>query len=175
MEDLLSKYRSGKQLVSEAGPVTASNLTKNGNSDTCKSDRSIDQPTIRKSRQRRTHEALEKTKANGETDISTLNPGCEIPDDESGHTSRTYKLKLSLKIALWATLWFVFIENGFGAVFFVLSLLVIIYKNTGTVKDKNGLSAYSVFNPNFEQLEGTLTAEQFERELKFGAGSVKPP
>ena len=27
------------------------------------------------------------------------------------------------------------------------------------------ISAYSVFNPNCETIEGTFTAEQFEREL----------
>ena len=32
-------------------------------------------------------------------------------------------------------------------------------------KKDGELSAYSVFNPNCEQLEGTFTAEQFEREL----------
>lgn len=34
-------------------------------------------------------------------------------------------------------------------------------------------SAYSVFNKNFEAIEGTLTAEQFEKELRYGPTSVK--
>lgn len=38
---------------------------------------------------------------------------------------------------------------------------------------KRGLSAYSVFNRDCKQLDGQLTGEQFEREMRFGAGSVR--
>ena len=49
-----------------------------------------------------------------------------------------------------------------------------MYRNTRTgPRQRNTLSAYSVFNPNQERIDGTFTTEQFEKELRFGAGSVK--
>jgi hypothetical protein len=41
-----------------------------------------------------------------------------------------------------------------------------------TERDTNHLSAYSVFNRNCERIDGTFTAEQLEKELRFGPGSV---
>jgi len=79
-----------------------------------------------------------------------------------------------LKCLLWFILMVVFVKLEFGAVFFVLSCLYLIWTNLRSGPKKEGeLSAYSVFNPNFETIDGTLTAEQFERELKFGSTSVR--
>ena len=73
---------------------------------------------------------------------------------------------LVLKIILWLILFGLFLELEFGIVYVVLSLFVLIYINTSTKKrSKNKLSAYSVFNKNYETLDGTFTAEQFEKEL----------
>ena len=77
------------------------------------------------------------------------------------------------KCVLWFILWGLFIELGFGAVYFILSISVILYKNMRSgSRESSELSAYSVFNPNCERIDGTFTAEQFEKELRFGAGSV---
>ena len=55
----------------------------------------------------------------------------------------------------------------------MISLFYLIYANMRSgPKEEGQLSAYSVFNPNFERLEGTFTAEQFEKELRHGAGSM---
>lgn len=71
-----------------------------------------------------------------------------------------------LKLLLWVLLWAIFIELQFGAVFFAISALLFIYWNTRTNKtNSTTLSAYSVFNPNCERLQGTLTAEQLEQVL----------
>ncbi|CAK8695910.1 unnamed protein product [Clavelina lepadiformis] len=71
-----------------------------------------------------------------------------------------------LKMLLWLLLFGLFVELEFGIVYVVLSFFVIIYYNTSTKKrGKNELSAYSVFNKDFERLDGTFTAEQFEKEL----------
>ncbi|CAI9720913.1 Hypothetical predicted protein [Octopus vulgaris] len=79
-----------------------------------------------------------------------------------------------LKIILWLILWGFFVEIGFGAVYFIASAFIFICKNTNTgSKKKTGPSAYSVFNPDCERLDGTFTAEQFEKELRYGSGSVK--
>lgn len=79
-----------------------------------------------------------------------------------------------LYFALWATLYIIAIEIEFGAVYFVISTLVIICLNTRSRPKKKGeLSAYSVFNPNCETIEGTLDASQFEREIRYGALNVR--
>ncbi|XP_023222512.1 uncharacterized protein LOC111623982 isoform X3 [Centruroides sculpturatus] len=45
-------------------------------------------------------------------------------------------------------------------------------KERTTPRKSDEVSAYSVFNPGCQRIEGTLSAEQFERELKYGAASV---
>lgn len=85
----------------------------------------------------------------------------------------TSKLVLILKIVFWFLLWGFFIQVEFGTVFVFLSMFYWLYcsMNEGTRKPWEP-SAYSVFNENCERIEGTLSAEQFEKELKFGAGAV---
>ena len=69
-----------------------------------------------------------------------------------------------LKFLIWALLYFIFIKLEFGVVYFIVSLLVIMYLNTG--KRRSGeKSAYSVFNRDCEELPGTLKASQFEKEI----------
>lgn len=66
----------------------------------------------------------------------------------------------------WVTLYAIAIELRFGVVFLMISALVGIYFNTRTEKKTPGeISAYSVFNENCESIDGTLKAEQFEREI----------
>ncbi|XP_012255157.2 SAYSvFN domain-containing protein 1 [Athalia rosae] len=79
-----------------------------------------------------------------------------------------------LYFLLWATLYMIALQFEFGAVYFILSSLVLIWKNTRSGPKKKGeISAYSVFNPNCEAIDGTLKAEQFEREIRFGASSIR--
>ena len=80
---------------------------------------------------------------------------------------------LFLKLLLWMLLWGFFIQIEFGTVFFVVSMFYWVYASmqAGTRKPWEP-SPYSVFNENCEAIDGTLNAEQFERELKFGAGAV---
>ncbi|XP_048410508.2 SAYSvFN domain-containing protein 1 [Stegostoma tigrinum] len=74
-----------------------------------------------------------------------------------------------LKFLLWLVLLGLFIELEFGLAFFVLSMFYWIYVGTrDPSKKKQGeISAYSVFNPGCKAIEGSLTAEQFERELQY--------
>ncbi|XP_015277004.1 PREDICTED: SAYSvFN domain-containing protein 1 [Gekko japonicus] len=76
-----------------------------------------------------------------------------------------------LKFLLWLVLLGLFVELEFGLPYFVLSMFYWIYVGTrGPGERQNGeKSAYSVFNPGCEAIEGTLTAEQLERELQYGA------
>ncbi|XP_042302516.1 SAYSvFN domain-containing protein 1 [Sceloporus undulatus] len=74
-----------------------------------------------------------------------------------------------LKFLLWLVLFGLFVELEFGLAYFVLSMFYWIYVGTrGPGERQSGeKSAYSVFNPGCEAIEGTLTAEQFERELQY--------
>ena len=97
-------------------------------------------------------------------------------DKETGQEySRFYWLILFLKIAVWLLLWAFFISVEFGLVYFVCScLFMIVISMRGGKKRRSGtLSAYSVFNKNFEVIDGTFTAEQLERELRQGPNSVR--
>lgn len=80
---------------------------------------------------------------------------------------------LFLKLLFWILLWGFFIQIEFGTVFFFVSMFYWVYASMQADSRKAWEpSAYSVFNENCEAIDGTLNAEQFERELKFGAGSV---
>nr|XP_056709677.1 SAYSvFN domain-containing protein 1 [Euleptes europaea] len=76
-----------------------------------------------------------------------------------------------LKFLLWLVLLGLFVELEFGLPYFVLSMFYWIYVGTrGPRERQNGeKSAYSVFNPGCEAIQGTLTAEQLERELLYGS------
>jgi hypothetical protein len=95
--------------------------------------------------------------------------GCDLDaDDENDvmESSQVFHFKLILKILLWFVLFGIFIKLEFGLVYLVTSLLVIIYLNTRKTKRKTKeISAYSVFNPNLERIDGTFTAEQMEKNL----------
>lgn len=80
---------------------------------------------------------------------------------------------LVLKVVLWCLLMALFVTLEFGAVFFILSVFYVMFSNfRKTAKSSNELSAYSVFNPNCETLKGTLTAQQFENEIRYGIGGL---
>ena len=77
-------------------------------------------------------------------------------------------VKYSIWFLLWITLYVIFLKLQFGLVYLVVSALFGIYLNTRTrSKRPNEISAYSVFNKNCESIDGTLNAEQFERELLY--------
>lgn len=87
-----------------------------------------------------------------------------LPRDQSFWTNVTL-----LKVLLWLVLLGLFVELEFGLAYFVLSLFYWMYVGTrGPEEKKEGeRSAYSVFNPGCEAIQGTLTAEQLESELLF--------
>ncbi|KAK6621595.1 hypothetical protein RUM44_001402 [Polyplax serrata] len=77
-------------------------------------------------------------------------------------------LLYALYFVLWVIFYLIAIQLEFGYVYLVLSGLVFIYFNTRTGPKKEGeISAYSVFNPGCEAIEGTLKAEQLEREFNL--------
>jgi len=87
---------------------------------------------------------------------------------ESRKEPLSWKLKL-VYFALWIAVYYYFIYIEFGAIYFILSMLVGVWLNTRTGEKLEGeVSAYSVFNPNCEPIDGTLNAEQFEKEIRSG-------
>ncbi|XP_062506170.1 SAYSvFN domain-containing protein 1-like [Corticium candelabrum] len=77
------------------------------------------------------------------------------------------------KAVVWLCLWGFFVEIEFGTVFFIASILLVVYCTLGSEERKAGeMSAYSVFNEGFKAIDGTLTAEQFDREIRSGPGRV---
>lgn len=89
-------------------------------------------------------------------------------------SSRPTWFSRALKVLLWLVLWGFFIEIEFGVVYFVVSILFFLFHSLrGSRRKPSEPSAYSVFNKNCEAIDGTLTAEQFERELRGGPLSVR--
>ncbi|XP_011305398.1 SAYSvFN domain-containing protein 1 [Fopius arisanus] len=90
------------------------------------------------------------------------------PQRSSTITQVTY----FLYFLLWATLYVIALQFEFGAVYFILSALIFIWKNTRSGPRKKGeVSAYSVFNPNCEAIQGSINMEQIEREMGWGTHS----
>lgn len=101
-----------------------------------------------------------------ETENPLITHQMDLPEvqEQTPKEFRIKLIKIILKFILWATLFALFIKLEFGIVYFVCSLLVIICLNTNVGK-RGPISAYSVFNPNLERLQGQITAEQLERSL----------
>ncbi|XP_066140067.1 SAYSvFN domain-containing protein 1 [Euwallacea fornicatus] len=74
-----------------------------------------------------------------------------------------------LSLLLWITVYAIFIKLQFGMVYLIISALVGMYLNTRTgPKEKNEVSAYSVFNENCEKIDGTLDGEQMTKQMLYG-------
>lgn len=83
-------------------------------------------------------------------------------------------LVFGLKALLWLLLLGFFIEIEFGIAFFISSLFYWMYSFLrGSKRNPKELSAYSVFNKNCERIDGTLAAEQFDQELRYGPTAVR--
>lgn len=95
--------------------------------------------------------------------------GEEVEEETEPKSLLLKRLIYVLYFVLWATLYFIAIKVEFGAIYFIVSGLFFVYFNTRTKPKRPGeVSAYSVFNPNCEAIDGTLNAEQFERQIRFG-------
>ncbi len=79
-----------------------------------------------------------------------------------------------IKFFLWLTLFVIFIRIEFGSVYFVVSLLYLMWCSLDRRRrrQRNELSAYSVFNPNFEKIQGTFSGEDYDRQLRRGGGAT---
>lgn len=101
-----------------------------------------------------------------EDDQNSLTESSEEQPIKTDHFGATVTV---LKVLLWLVLLGLFIELEFGLVYFVISMFYWIYIGTRAPSEKKQgeMSAYSVFNPGCKAIRGSLTAEQFERELQY--------
>lgn len=75
-------------------------------------------------------------------------------------------------LAVWAALYWVAVQVEFGVVYFVVSLLLLVYTSMGSSDGKEEkTSAYSVFNKHGKQLPGTFTTQSLESS--FGLPQYK--
>lgn len=74
---------------------------------------------------------------------------------------------LVVKVLLWSSLFSLALYAEFGAVFVCTSGFAFIWLNLGRRK-AGSPSAYSVFNPNCESIDGTLTGEQIDNTIRRG-------
>lgn len=65
----------------------------------------------------------------------------------------------------WITGYIMSIWMKFGSIYFIFTMIIGIFLNLG-VKQNGEASAYSVFNQGYERILGTMTADQFEREIR---------
>lgn len=78
-------------------------------------------------------------------------------------------IKLTASVLIWICLFSYSVYIEFGAIFFIFSCFYVIWTNTRTrLRKPNEVSAYSVFNPNCEPIEGTLDAKKLESEMIYG-------
>ena len=61
---------------------------------------------------------------------------------------------------IWSIIYKLFIDFGFGLIYFFLTIIILIFNNLGERKPWE-LSAYSIFNPNFERIPGSINSENF--------------
>jgi hypothetical protein len=90
----------------------------------------------------------------------------EEEEEEPVSWTRVDYAIFSVKCLMWLVVQVASIQIGFGAVFFATSVFAGIWLNLGNEKKKPGRkSAYSVFNPGFETINGTFDAQQFEAQI----------
>ena len=108
-------------------------------------------------------------------DNSTNQHHEEKHEEVKHQEAKSFWLLFGLKVCVWLLLWGFFVAVGFGMVYMLFSgLLFMVLSLRGGKKRAAGVSsAYSVFNKDFEVIDGTFTAEQFERELRYGPSSVR--
>ncbi|VEN63962.1 unnamed protein product [Callosobruchus maculatus] len=120
-------------------------------------------------------EASEKLcNSNEETKLEPELPICDISNTEEKGNMVLKSIYYILCFSLWSILYVIFIKLQFGTVYLIVSCLIGMYLNTRTKPKVPGeVSAYSVFNANCESIDGTLKAEQFEREIRYGHTAVR--
>ncbi|XP_014247155.1 uncharacterized protein LOC106665331 [Cimex lectularius] len=125
-------------------------------------------PVLDESEEDERGEVPDKSELLGELDCIDVQ---SVSSDDSISISWSKKdvLWFILRLSLWGSLYYLAIKVEFGTVFLAISALIFIYYNTRTGQKKRGeVSAYSIFNKNCQPIDGTLQAEQLQREMLGG-------
>jgi hypothetical protein len=76
-------------------------------------------------------------------------------------------MKFVSRLLIWSVMGSYAYQYELGPVFVLCSLFWLMFTNlSNDKKRKDGFSAYSVFNKNFEQLPGTFDAAQVDRNIR---------
>jgi hypothetical protein len=74
--------------------------------------------------------------------------------------------RYTIILIVWCIVYYYFILIQFGSLYFLVSVIIFIFCNLNeNSKSSNSLSAYSVFNDNYQSIHGSLSREQLESEL----------
>lgn len=101
---------------------------------------------------------------NTQEEISEATEDSSIEQTTDFKPDRIFFIKGILVFLLWLIFLIIFLKLEFGVVYFIISVLIGIYFNTGR-RRPGTKSAYSVFNPNVERLQGQITAEQLQQSM----------
>ncbi|XP_057371985.1 SAYSvFN domain-containing protein 1-like [Daphnia carinata] len=113
-------------------------------------------------------EALQQEQSGRKTKAGRRNLSVQQVAADNQNGQFKYVL-LCLKIILWMVLYLLCLELEFGALYVILSAFYLIFTNFRTGQRKPWEpSAYSVFNPGCEAIDGSLKPEQFEKEIRYG-------
>ena len=73
-----------------------------------------------------------------------------------------------VKLLIWMCLLCMCIQQEVASIYIVLTGFVLIDLNLGNEKKQGSrVSAYSVYNENWEAIDGSLKAEHFERDILY--------
>ena len=98
----------------------------------------------------------------------------EAEEEETEAVPETSRQVLVMKMLVWLTLLVIFIRLEFALIYLIISLLYLIWSSLGSGRRRrrrDELSAYSVFNPNLEKIQGTFSGEDYDRQLRHGGGT----
>ncbi|KAH7972123.1 hypothetical protein HPB52_007124 [Rhipicephalus sanguineus] len=172
MEEELAKFRAQlkvkQKATDEKAPEQPVRVKSGSQSESNDTDSDAKPATLTKLRKRR---EPERTPPMASTPSSRIVVTDEpVVDEEScGRWTKLDVATLVLKLTLWCLLMTLFVVLEFGAVFFAISVFYVMFTNFRKRPRLRGeLSAYSVFNPNVEAIDGSLTAQDLERQLTVG-------
>uniref|UniRef100_A0A6M2CTL1 Putative conserved plasma membrane protein ovary overexpressed n=1 Tax=Rhipicephalus microplus TaxID=6941 RepID=A0A6M2CTL1_RHIMP len=173
MEEELAKFRAQLKVKQEAASAKAPeqpDRAKSGSqSESNDTDSDAKPAALTKLRKRREPVQTPPMAASPPSSRIVVTDEPVVDEESCGRWTRLDVATLVLKLTLWCLLMTLFVVLEFGAVFFAISVFYVMFTNFRKRPRLRGeLSAYSVFNPNVEAIDGSLTAQDLERQLTMG-------
>ncbi|KAH8028268.1 hypothetical protein HPB51_014223 [Rhipicephalus microplus] len=171
MEEELAKFRAQLKVKQEAAkaPEQPDRAKSGSQSESNDTDSDAKPATLTKLRKRREPVQTPPMAASPPSSRIVVTDEPVVDEESCGRWTRLDVATLVLKLTLWCLLMTLFVVLEFGAVFFAISVFYVMFTNFRKRPRLRGeLSAYSVFNPNVEAIDGSLTAQDLERQLTMG-------